>query len=219
MKFRFDLRAFTFLLALTGLLAGLYLIMGPVLFQQYLFPVSLILLGLFIGFSMFQIPICMKLGWYARGEALIRGALQRIGDSPALLPLLFNLFVFQYQQGKIDDAEQTLERISSEGVPPEAVPMVDLNRAGVFAAREEYGKALDIYSRYSVEDFSGKQQPVFLNNLAFAYYGLGIELDAGIEMADRAFSMSRDPRFSKTLAGCCSRPAPWRQRMPGVSTE
>ena len=180
---------------------GLYLVLGPVLFEQYFFPVSLILLGMFIGFSMFQIPICMKMGWYARGEALILGALQRIGDSPAVLPLLFNLFVFQYQQGKIDAAGETLDRISSEGVPPEAVPMLDLNRAGLYAVQENYKKALDIYSRYSVEDFSGKQQPVFLNNLAFAYYGLGIELDAGIELADRAFSMSPDPRFSKTLAG------------------
>jgi len=201
LKIQFDLKAFIYLLVFSALLSGLYLFLGADRFEQYLLPVALIFLGLFIGFSMFQIPICMRFGWYARGEGMILGALDRIGDSPAVIPLLFNLFVFQFQQGKIDAARATLDRISGEGPSPEAIPVLALNRAGLYAAREEYKKALDIYSRFTVEDFSEKVQPIFLNNLAFAYFGLGIELELGIELADRAFNMSSDPRFSRTLAG------------------
>ena len=169
--------------------------------MRYLLPVGLILIGLYIGFAMFQIPICMKMGWYRRGEQLIEGALQRIGESPAVVPLLFHLFVFQFQQGRLAEATATLDRLSREDLPSDAVPVMELNRAGLLVADEEFQKALDIYMRYSVEDFPEKQQAVFLNNLAFSYFTLGIELEIGIELADRAFNMSPDPRFAKTLAG------------------
>jgi tetratricopeptide (TPR) repeat protein len=57
----------------------------------------------------------------------------------------------------------------------------------------------------SVEEFPEKGRPLFLNNLAYAYGALGINLDDAVEIADRAFGMRHDPRIAGTLAGLMNR--------------
>lgn len=200
MKAGFDFRAVSYFLLLFGGIFLLTMNLDGAALSRYLLPGALILLGLSIGFNMFQIPLCMKLGWYARGERLLLAVLHRAGDSPNAVPFLFHLFLFQFQQGKLAEATATLDRLAAAELPEEARPAVAHNRAGVLAADEKYREALDIYLRYSVEDFPSRQQPVFLNNLAFAYAALGIELANGLDIADRAFNMAPDPRFAKTLA-------------------
>ena len=205
MKKSFDPRALMYLLVLFLAISLLFALLDTVsdgdTLSRYGFSAGLILLGLYITFLMFQIPLCLKLGWYARGERLIQGVLLRDTPPRALIPLLFHLFMFQYQQGRLAAAMETLDQLSRTDLPSEGVPIVELNRATLLAAEDRAQEALEIYRRYSVDDFSGTLQAVFLNNLAFVYFLLGIELEIGIELVDRAFNMHPDPRFSRTFAG------------------
>lgn len=203
MKAGFDPKALSYLLVLIAGVSFFTLMLSDTGHRtsDFILPVGLILFGLYLGFLMFQIPICMKLGWYARGERLITGILPRVTDPRAEVTLLFHLFIFQFQQGRLPEAEETLERLSASDIPSEVRPLVDMNRASVFVAGERAEEALAVYRRYTVADFQEKQQAIFLNNLAFVYFLLGIELDDGIEMADRAFNLQPDPRFARTLAG------------------
>lgn len=165
-----------------------------------LLPLLLVLLVGVLLYRLFLIPICMRMGWHARGEELIKGVLERAEGTPAFHALLLNLFYFQFQLGKLDEAEKTLNRIPTGDLPPELRALSDMNRATLYLARDQFQTALDILRNYNVDDFSEKAGPVFLNNLAFAYYGLGINLEEGIDMVDRAFGLLPDARFSGTLA-------------------
>ncbi len=141
------------------------------------------------------------MGWYEKGERLLKKALRRINGTPAVATLLFHLIYFYFQQGKFKEAEKTINDINMGDLPADASVLISLNKAALYIVDEKYQKALDVLGRYRIDDFPASAGPAFLNNIAFAYYGLGINIDEGIEMTDRAFGLRPDPGFAVTMAG------------------